>query len=238
MATENRKNPRFECRGMASVQVAPGLVPCPARIFNLSADGCLIELEQPCLLFQDTIVELTFTLNDLPFRMWGQVKAIRSDTRIGFQFLLLSDRIRTRLLHSLEQLIEDFITGASPRGAAEHRQFPRFQCTGTAGVQTVSGEAFCPATVTNLSVGGCLILFQEPQHLLPGSKVEMRFEINHLPFRMKGQVRVLRSATKIGFSFCQIGERVQAQLEDLVEELLGNLVKRRLVHGSQRIHRP
>jgi len=107
MAKENRKSPRFECKGRASVQVAPGLVPWPARIFNLSADGCFIELERPDLLLQDSIVELTFTVNDLPFRVWGQVKAVQSDSMIGFRFLLLSDRIRRRLGNSLEQLIED-----------------------------------------------------------------------------------------------------------------------------------
>jgi hypothetical protein len=226
MAKENRKSPRFKCNGIASVQVAPGLAPWPARIFNLSADGCSIELERPDLLPQDSIVELTFTIDDLPFRVWGQVKAIQSDTMVGFQFRLLSDRTRRRLENSLDQLIEDFITGAAPRCAGEKRQFPRIHCTGMAGVQAAAGEAFSPATIANLSVGGCLMTFQERQHLSPGAFVEMKFQVNHLPFRMQGQVRALRSATKIGFSISEIGERARTQLEDLLEELLGKHVER------------
>jgi PilZ domain len=72
---------------------------------QISADGCLIELLKPQLLSQSTITELIFTVNDLPVRMSAQVRAIRSDTTIGFQFSLLSDGVRRRLACFLEQMI-------------------------------------------------------------------------------------------------------------------------------------
>ncbi len=110
MAKEQRRSPRFQCAGTAGVEVAPAGVPCPAKVVNLSAGGCLLVFKEPQFLVQDTIVELTFRINGLQFRVWGQVRAIRSATQIGFQFSLLSDRVRRRLEDLITQLIEDFIT--------------------------------------------------------------------------------------------------------------------------------
>jgi|ERR1700677_1223151 hypothetical protein len=226
MPKEKRRTPRFACNGAAGIQLAPGLVYLPAKIANLSADGCLIELQKPQRLSQDTIAELTFTINDQPFRMWGRVRAIRTDTTIGFKFLHLSDRVRRRLSGLLEQLIEDFITGASPRSAGEQRRFPRIQCNGTGGIQIVTREAFIPATIMDLSSRGCLMAFQLRQRLAQDSFIELKFDVNHLPFRTRGQVKGIRSATLAGFSFPQLSTIVQRQLDDLVEELLKSHIKR------------
>jgi hypothetical protein len=53
--------------------------------------------EKPQSLSQDTLVELTFQINNLPFRVSGQVKGTRSDARIGLKFPLLSKSVRRQL---------------------------------------------------------------------------------------------------------------------------------------------
>jgi len=230
MAKEKRRYPRFECKGPATIQVTADAAPTPAKIVNLSAEGCLIELQKPERLSQDTVVELTFNVNDLPFRVWGRVKAIRSSTAVGFEFPLMSDRVKDRLAILIEQLIEDFVTKGLLGGAREKRRYPRIPCSGSASVHLTSGEdsveASYPSSIVNLSMGGCLVVLHKPQKLAEDTNVELSFQVNHLPFRVRGKVRAIRSESKIGLQFLQVSERVRKQLEDLVDELFKEVIKR------------
>lgn len=104
---ELRRAPRLQCSGLAGIQTLPAVEkPCPAKIVNLSIGGCLIESERPLKLAADEIVELIFCVNHMPFRVRGRVRAIRSDTLIGFQFPQLSERVRMQLLDLVGELIE------------------------------------------------------------------------------------------------------------------------------------
>lgn len=104
---ELRKSPRLQCSGQAGVQTLPACEkPCPAKIMNLSIGGCLMEFERPLTLVMDEIVELIFCVNHMPFRVRGKVRAIHSETLVGFQFPLLSDRIRRQLEDLVGELIE------------------------------------------------------------------------------------------------------------------------------------
>jgi len=225
MDKEQRRSPRFECQGDASVQSEPAFDASLAKIANLSLDGCLIVLQKPHGLLQDTIVELTFTVNNQPFRVWGRVRAIRSDTAVGFEFPLLSERVRARLEDLIEQLVDDFLTRLSLTDAGEKRRYSRIACSGEANVQLAAGDALIPASVANLSAGGCLVIMQDPQQLPKGMTVELAFQINQLPFIMRGSIKVVQSETRIGIQFSDLKENVRRQLEDLVEELIRNLAK-------------
>jgi c-di-GMP-binding flagellar brake protein YcgR len=226
MTKEQRRHARIECTGDADVQVVPSASRCPAKVVNLSAGGCLLVLKQPQSLTQDTVVELTFTINNLLFRAPGQVKAKRSDTVIGFQFSSLSDGLRRQLETLLQQLIECLPARSSLRGSGEQRRYPRIECTGPAAVQIAVGEESCPATIVNLSPGGCLMHLRKPQRLSQDMLVELTFDINHLPFRVQGQVKAIRTGTAIGFQFPHLSERVRNRLEDLMKELMENIVRR------------
>ena len=226
MKKEQRRNPRFECKGVASVKTEPGAAPAPAKIVNLSLDGCLIVLQEPHGLSQDTIVELTFTVNDQPFRVWGRVRAIRSDTTVGFEFPLLSERVRSRIEDLIEQLIDDFLTRSSLTDAGEQRRYPRIACGCEASVHLAPGEPPASASIVNLSAGGCLIILQDPVILPQGMRVELTFQINQAPFHLPGLVKVIRSETRIGIQFSDLNESVRRQLEAHVEALIKNLVKR------------
>lgn len=226
MGNERRRNPRFACFGFAGVQPTPEAMPLPAKVVNLSAGGCLIVLEEPHALTQDTTVELTFDVNGQPFRLWGKVRVIRADRSIGFQFPLLSERVRKRLDSLIEELIEDALTKGYRNGAREKRRYPRIDCAGSAGVQIAAGEPVIPAKIVNLSAGGCLMVLKKPQPINQDMMVELTFHINHLPFRLRGQAKAVRSDTQIGFQFLQVGDRVRRQIEDLIDELIESVVKR------------
>lgn len=68
-----------------------------------------MELKGPLDLAVDEIVELLFTVNQMPFRVRGKVRTVRLNVLVGFQFLHLSERTR-RFLHELiGELIEGVV---------------------------------------------------------------------------------------------------------------------------------
>jgi c-di-GMP-binding flagellar brake protein YcgR len=227
MTTEQRKYPRIECSGTAAVKVAPGEPPVPAHIANLSAGGCLLVLKEPRPLSQDTVVELTFRVNNLDeFQAPAQVRAKRSDTAIGFQFPALTDTVRRRLQHLLGQLIECLPATGSLSGYGEKRRHPRLGCKGAAAVIVAAGEPSIPATIVDLSAGGCRMVLRQPQYLPKDTLVELTFNVHHLSFRVRGQVRAIRSDSTIGFQFPVLSERARKQLDDLMKELMADMRKR------------
>ena len=115
---ENRRNPRFECAGIAAVQIAPIEAPRPGRILDLSEEGCRIVLDKPARLVLNAVVELIFNVNHLPFRVRGHVRVIRSPNMFGFQFFQVS----TRTVLQIEELIDELKekaarTGGKPKPA-------------------------------------------------------------------------------------------------------------------------
>jgi hypothetical protein len=123
-----------------------------------------------------------------------------------------------------------------PKTDKELRRAPRLQCSGVAGIQTLPAcNKPCPATIINLSIGGCLMESERPLTLAKNEIVELIFCVNQMPFRVRGRVRAIRSESVIGFQFPQVSDRVRRQLEDLVGELrsprLPSLGPRRFRHS-------
>lgn len=111
---DRRRSPRFGCTGHADVLLAADAPLLPARIVNLSKGGCLIELQKSQKIEKSTSAELTFSVNRLPFRMRVRAAAIRSGTLVGFEFDLLSERVRGQL----EELIDELAGAWRTRFAA------------------------------------------------------------------------------------------------------------------------
>jgi hypothetical protein len=109
-AEELRQSPRLGCRGIGEIQTLPvSEPPCPAKILNLSVGGCLMELKRPLDLAVDEIVELLFTVNQMPFRVRAKVRAVRLKALVGFQFLRLSERSQRYLHELIGELIESLV---------------------------------------------------------------------------------------------------------------------------------
>ena len=106
-------------------------------------------------------------------------------------------------------------------GPEEKRKHSRFACKGKAQVFFLPSAAPCPAEVLNLSVSGGLIVLQLPRDVSTGENVEVAFTVNQLPFRVRAQVRAVRSDRVFGVLFT-LSERVKGHLEDLIEELAGD----------------
>jgi c-di-GMP-binding flagellar brake protein YcgR len=104
---QKRKHPRVSCSGEASVHFFGDGMSSHARILDLSLEGCLIALEAPIEVKPDAVVELSFSVKQLPFRVRAQVKVVRSHTTLGFQFLQINRRGRSHQLELMEELSEE-----------------------------------------------------------------------------------------------------------------------------------
>src|ERR1035438_6244682 len=119
---------------------------------------------------------------------------------------------------------EEQKTDEKPKTSEELRRSPRLQCSGTAGIQTLPAcDKPVPAKIVDLSIGGCLMEFETPKALAVDEIVELIFCVNHMPFRVRGKVRMIHSETLMGFQFPQLSDRIRMQLEDLVGELIERL---------------
>ena len=103
---ELRKHPRFECEGIAEIHL-PGIErSCPARIEDLSLKGCkLVLLDEPEPDFDLPLVfELTFTVNELTFRVRGRSTGFRGTRTVGVEFVDLRPRSKRFILDMVEEL--------------------------------------------------------------------------------------------------------------------------------------
>ena len=104
----------------------------------------------------------------------------------------------------------------------ERRRSIRRDCNGSSSLKVVGAPVEAEARILNLSAEGCLLAFQKPLELPQGAMVEIAFNVNQLPFRVRAEVRSARADTLVGFQFPALSRRVRAQLEDLLDELLEN----------------
>jgi c-di-GMP-binding flagellar brake protein YcgR len=105
MTEENRRTPRYDCKGLADLQQLPAVgTPISAKIENLSEGGCLMAFSKPVSLEVDEKVELSFEVNCIRFRVLALARAPRSNTLIGFQFCGMSERVKRQLKDLIEEL--------------------------------------------------------------------------------------------------------------------------------------
>lgn len=108
---ELRKHPRFECEGIAEIHLLGIEKSCPALIEDLSLKGCKLVLVGEAVDDPEfdlpTVFELTFTVNELSFRVRGRSTGLRAKGSVGVEFLDL----RPRLKSYIRDLVEEIAAG-------------------------------------------------------------------------------------------------------------------------------
>jgi hypothetical protein len=101
-ASERRRTPRYLCGGRAQITRLPsdGAV-LQGRLRNLGLGGCFIETSSPLQL--GTRTEVLVQVNTLCFRAMSLVRAVRSSSGIGVEFIRLSAGGH----HTLAELVVD-----------------------------------------------------------------------------------------------------------------------------------
>jgi hypothetical protein len=86
---ERRRNPRFNCGGLARISFLPsdGIF-LPGKIRDLSLGGCCLDTILP--IEYGSRAEVLVRVNAASFRAVGIVKALRSDSVAGIEFVRLS----------------------------------------------------------------------------------------------------------------------------------------------------
>jgi hypothetical protein len=103
---ELRKHARFECEGIAEIHLLGIEKSCPARIEDLSLKGCkLVLLGEPEPEFDlPNVFEVTFTVNELSFRVRGRSVGFRAAGSVGVEFVDLRPRSKRYILDMVEEL--------------------------------------------------------------------------------------------------------------------------------------
>ena len=81
------------------------------------------------------------------------------------------------------------------------------------------GRPAVEAAIVDLSVAGCRLLTKVAVPLEAGTVIELTFQINQLPFRVRACLQAPRSPVELGFAFVDLSTRSRHRIEDLVEEL-------------------
>ncbi len=105
--SNKRRHKRVHCMGSADVYATPTSAPQMARIRDLSLEGTLLALEAAQDPEQGALVEIAFTVNQLPFRVRAIVRSVRPNHLIGVEFELISERTRGRLHDLILELEEE-----------------------------------------------------------------------------------------------------------------------------------
>ena len=66
---------------------------------------------------------------------------------------------------------------------------------------------------------------KRPMELAVDEIVELIFNVNQMPFRVRAKVRAIRSDVLVGFQFLQLSERTRRHLHELIGELIESLIK-------------
>ena len=102
---ELRSHPRFECEGIAEIHLLGVERSCPARIEDLSLRGCKLVLLVDDPEFElPNVFELTFTVNELSFRVRGRSTGMRAAKCVGVEFVDLRPRSKRYVRDLVEEL--------------------------------------------------------------------------------------------------------------------------------------
>ncbi|HVT96763.1 MAG TPA: PilZ domain-containing protein [Acidobacteriaceae bacterium] len=105
----------------------------------------------------------------------------------------------------------------------DHRQHPRFCCSGNAEIRSLASGLRVSGRIENLSLGGCRIRVENPRGFREAERVEMTFCVRQLPLRVQASIRQLESGHTLGVAFTLLSERGKVQLGALIEELAETL---------------
>jgi hypothetical protein len=93
--TENRKSPRYRCKGSARLQELGGTVATWATFADISMHGCYVETSTPHPT--GTTLSLTLDANGFRIEATGEVRVSYPNLGMGVSFRKMSDGDRERL---------------------------------------------------------------------------------------------------------------------------------------------
>jgi hypothetical protein len=107
--------------------------------------------------------------------------------------------------------------GESPE--SQRRAYPRFEVDEDASLLLVSHESWHSCKVVDLSLEGCRVCTRERFQAGTGIRVEIKFKINGIVFRLSGTTQWTDHAHAVGIHFCYPTLRRREELEEVLGEV-------------------
>jgi hypothetical protein len=100
----------------------------------------------------------------------------------------------------------------------EDRKTRRYSCYGPIEFRIQDWYTFT-GRILNLCLDGCLIQPSQPTDCVVGERLDLRFEVNRLSFRVQCIVRHISPDGTLGIEILLLSDRSRRQLNELIEEL-------------------
>ena len=108
---------------------------------------------------------------------------------------------------------------SSAKAPSDRRRHTRYAVDGDAEVLVADGSQIFRGNILDISLSGCFIETKARLRVPAGAPVEMVFRANGVMLRTAATVRVVRVGKGAGFLFDNLSERMQAELQSLIEAL-------------------
>jgi hypothetical protein len=118
-----------------------------------------------------------------------------------------------------ETSVEAETNSAVAKATVERRRHTRYAVAGDAEVLVADGSHIFRGSVLDISLSGCFIETKARLRVPVGAPVEMVFRANGVMLRTAATVRAVRPGKGAGFLFDSLGERMQAELQSLIDVL-------------------
>ena len=110
-------------------------------------------------------------------------------------------------------------------GEESRRANPRLQFKGRAEIRVLPDGQKAPATIIDLSLGGCCVELGGPMRVEAYSHVEIRLCVEGTNFQVAGIVRHRQDGFKIGVEFTDVSDRKAEQIRELMVFLFERVSK-------------
>jgi hypothetical protein len=84
-------------------------------MIDLSISGCLVRLDEPSLLHEGDVIEVSFSLHGYSIRMPASIRNIRPDQSMGIQFRERADNSNWQLAHLMQELAQESVRNQESR---------------------------------------------------------------------------------------------------------------------------
>jgi len=105
------------------------------------------------------------------------------------------------------------------RAPADRRRHTRYAVQGDAEVLVADGSQILRGSILDISLSGCFVETKARLRVSVGAPVEMVFRANGVMLRTAATVRAVRQGKGAGFLFNTLSERMQGELQSLIEAL-------------------
>jgi hypothetical protein len=118
-----------------------------------------------------------------------------------------------------ETSVETETNSSVTEAPAERRRYTRYAVHGDAEVLVADGSQIFRGSILDISLSGCFIETKARLRVSVGAPVEMVFRANGVMLRAAATVRAVRKGKGAGFLFDSLSERMQTELQSLIEVL-------------------